>query len=311
MLTQSHTPKVINFMKWKYPATWISILFLFIAITSITIKGINFGLDFTGGLLIEARYDRPADIDNIRDELGKLGFNDAIVQEFGAIEDVLIRISSGDTSVGTRVAEYLESVHEGTIEIKRIEFVGPQVGEHLKEQGGIGMLIAVIVVMAYVAFRFQLKFSMGAVAALVHDTIIVLGIFSLFQLQFDLTVLAAILAIIGYSLNDTIIVYDRIRENFRIMHDADSLEVINRSLTQTLGRTLATSGTTMMVLTSLFLFGGDMIHNFSLALLLGIGVGTYSSIYISSCALLFMKTTKYDLISLPEEEEFFDEETKS
>ena len=294
---------VINFTKWRFVAMALSCILIIASLGSLVIKGINWGLDFTGGTLIELYYDQPVAIDDIRIQLEQLQQPDAIVQEFGSDRDVLIRIASEDVSLGNSLAGKLSDAYDTEVIIKRVEFVGPQVGERLREQGGLGMLIALGVVMAYVAFRFQFKFSVGAVTALAHDSIIVLGVFSLFELQFDLTVLAAILAIIGYSLNDTIIVYDRIRENFRLLHKAEPVQIINISLTQTLGRTLATSGTTMIVLLSLFFFGGDMIHNFSSALLMGIGIGTYSSIYIASSLLIYMKINRSDLIAPPPEED--------
>ncbi|WP_211829243.1 protein translocase subunit SecF [Kistimonas asteriae] len=288
--------KVIHFMKVRTLATVLSVILVLGSVVSLAVNGINWGLDFTGGTLVELSYDKPADISEIRDQLEQMGHGDAIAQEFGSESDVLIRIPGDMATLGNSVSENLAAQYDGKVQVKRVEFVGPQVGDRLREQGGLGMLMALGLVMAYIAFRFQFKFSVGAVTSLAHDAIVVLGVFSFFQLQFDLTVMAALLAVIGYSLNDTIIVYDRVRENFRKMRKGTAIEIINVSLTQTLGRTLATSGTTIMVLLSLFFLGGDMIHNFSVALLIGIVIGTSSSIYIACNVLLYMKISREDLI---------------
>ena len=288
--------KIIGFMRLRSIATVLSLLLLLGSITTLAVNGIKWGLDFTGGTLIELHYDTPVNVNDIREQLSAAGYTDALVKESGSANDILVTIGGSDASLGNSVAGMLDTNYEGDAQIRRIEFVGPQVGERLREQGGLGMLLALGLVMLYIAFRFQFKFSIGAVAALAHDAIIVLGVFSILGLQFDLTVMAAILAVVGYSLNDTIIVYDRIRENFRKRRKGDAIEVINVSLTQTLGRTLATSGTTLMVLLALFLFGGEMIHNFATALIVGIGVGTYSSIYIASNMLLYMNICREDLL---------------
>ena len=270
------------------------------------VKGINWGLDFTGGTLIELVYDQPVKTADIRAQLGTAGYDDAVVQEFGSAQDILVRIPGNDPKMGAEVAALLGQNYQGAVEAVRVEFVGPQVGERLREQGGLGMLFAMLMITLYIAFRFQFKFSVGAILSLAHDVVFTLGLFSLLGLQFDLTVMAALLAVIGYSLNDTIIVYDRIRENFRKLRKGEPEEVINVSLTQTLGRTLATSGTTLMVLLALFLFGGDMIHNFALALIVGVGIGTYSSIYIASNMLIYMKISREDLIVPVKENEDFE-----
>ena len=300
--------KVIDFMKLRSMATALSLVLVLGSIGSLFVNGINFGLDFTGGTLVELSYDKPAEVSTVRSQLEELGYGDAIAQEFGSANDVLIRIpgSETDASLGDRVARQLGGLYSGEITIKRIEFVGPQVGEQLRDQGGLGMMLALALVMLYITFRFQYKFSLGAVIALTHDSLIVLGVFSLLGLPFDLTVLAAILAVIGYSLNDTIIVYDRVRENFRKVRRGTPAEIINISLSQTLGRTLATSGTTIMVLLSLFFLGGDTINGFATALLVGVGVGTYSSIYIASNMLLYMNVTREDLIVPVREDEVDD-----
>lgn len=288
--------KVINFMATRKLVAMLSILLVLGSVASLAVKGINFGLDFTGGVLIEVGYEKPANLPAVRDQLSEAGFQNFTVVNFGAETDVLIRMQdSNDPRLGDKVLEVLRS---GGVEVesRRIDFVGPQVGGELRDQGGIGMLVALAVMMIYIAVRFQHKFSVGAVSALVHDVLITLGVFSLFQLDFDLTVLAAVLAVIGYSLNDTIVVYDRIRENFRDIRSAKPEEVINISLTQTLSRTIFTSLTTMLVLVALFYFGGELIHGFATALIIGIFVGTYSSIYVAANILLQLKIDKQDLM---------------
>ncbi len=301
--------KVINFMGQRKIAGVISILLVLAAIGTLAVKGLNFGLDFTGGTLIEMHYPQTADLGEVRAELAEQGYPSAVVANFGSDQDVVIRIQSDEEKVGDKVAEALAASYQGDgeVERKRIEYVGSQVGDEFTNDGGLGLLFALIVVMVYVALRFQFKFSVGAVAALAHDVLIVLGLFSLFAVDFDLTVLAAVLAVIGYSLNDTIVVSDRIRENFRKIRKSDAFEIINTSLTQTLGRTLITSFTTLLVLFALFIFGGDLIHNFALALILGVVVGTYSSIYVAANILLILKISKEDLIVIEKEGE--DQET--
>jgi len=242
-------------------------------------------------------YERAADLEQVRSKLAAAGFDKAVVVHFGSETEVLVRLQQGfKEGLGEEVVNALQKGSDESIDLRRIEFVGPQVGEELRDDGGLGMLFALAVVMVYVAMRFQVKFSVGAVAALIHDVVIVLGFFSVLGLDFDLTVLAAVLAVIGYSLNDTIVVSDRIRENFRVLRKGDSLEVINTSLSQTLGRTLITSITTLLVLTALFLVGGELIHGFSIALMVGVLVGTYSSIYVAANVLLTMKISKEDLM---------------
>lgn len=248
-------------------------------------------------------YDQTPDLVAVRGQLQSSGFDDAIVQNFGSDRDVLVRLGQAfNDKVGEEVLAVLQSGSDVNIELRRSEYVGAQVGEELTEQGGLGMLLALAIVMLYVAFRFQLKFSVGAVVALAHDVLIVLGIFSFLKLDFDLTVLAAILAVIGYSLNDTIVVSDRIRENFRKLRKGTPEEIINESLSQTLGRTLVTSITTILVLLALFIFGGELIHGFAFALLIGVIVGTYSSIYVASNVLLALGVSQEDLMIQPKEE---------
>ena len=299
--------RIINFMGPRKLLAIFSAILLLASVASLAINGLRFGLDFTGGSLVEVGYQQAADLNAIRGQLTDAGFDDAVVQTFGSSTDVLIRLGeTHDPKLGDKVVEAL-TVGGESVELRRNEYVGAQVGEELREQGGLGMLLALAMIMLYLAFRFQFKFSLGAVLALVHDVTLVLGIFSILQLDFDLTVLAAVLAVIGYSLNDTIVVFDRIRENFRIMRVADTVEIMNASLSQTLSRTLVTSLTTVLVLIALLIFGGESIHGFATALLVGIGVGTYSSIYVAANLLLAMNITKEDLIPPPKEETEVDE----
>lgn len=298
--------KVLNFMGVRKVALVFSALLLMISIGAMAVNGLKLGLDFTGGSLVEVYYEQDADINKIRGQLETAGFKDVVVQAFGSAKDILIRLQADhDPKLGNKVLAVLEAETDHGIELRRNEFVGAQVGDELREQGGLGMLLALFMIMVYVTFRFQLKFSVGAVVALVHDVIVVLGFFALFQLEFDLTVLAAILAVIGYSLNDTIVVSDRIRENFRKLRKETPLEVMNISLTQTLSRTLVTSLTTLIVLIILAIFGGQMIFGFAVALLVGVLIGTYSSIYVAANALLVMGITKEDLIIPPKQEHEF------
>ncbi|MGB1371558.1 MAG: protein translocase subunit SecF [Aequoribacter sp.] len=297
--------KIIDFMAWRRLAAGLSIALILASVVSLGVKELSWGLDFTGGTLVEVEYADSADLTVIRQTLQSRGYEGAIVVSFGTDRDVLIRLPAGTSDEqGAALLGILQSESKVDVELRRIEFVGPQVGEELREQGGLAMLLALGLVMLYIAFRFQFKFALGAVGALAHDVIIVLGFFSLFDLEFDLTVLAAILAVIGYSLNDTIVVSDRIRENFRKLRRTDPLEVINQSLSETLGRTLVTSLTTLLVLISLALVGGEMIHGFALALLVGVVVGTYSSIYVAANLLVGLGVSKEDLIiPVPEGEE--------
>ena len=297
--------KEINFMGSRKIAGFISVLLVICSIATLSINKLQFGLDFTGGTVVEVQYAESVVLSDVRDQLAAAGYGDAIVQNFGSSVDVLVRIPPREgkdkAKLGDEVFHILEQNSASSVSKQRVEYVGPQVGDELAEQGGLGMLFALGIVMLYVAFRFQLKFAVASVIALAHDVIIALGIFSFFGLQFDLTVLAAVLAVIGYSLNDTIVVSDRIRENFRMMRKGGPVDVINHSLTQTLGRTLMTSMTTLLVLTALFVWGGDLIHSFALALIIGVFVGTYSSIYVAANILLVLGITKEDLM-LPEKE---------
>lgn len=289
--------KIINFMGRRKLAAIFSLIILLASISSLAIKGLNYGLDFTGGTLVEVGYSEPEPLSNIRATIEAAGYKNAIVVHFGAETDILIRLPHGyNDKLGAELVAVLQQDFAGSIDLRRIEFVGPQVGDELKEQGGLALLMALGLVMLYVAMRFQFKFSVGAVAGLIHDVVIMLGIFSLFEFDFDLTVMAAVLAVIGYSLNDTIVVSDRIRENFRKIRKSDPVTVINISLTETLGRTLVTSLTTLLVLFALFIFGGELIHGFAMALIIGVVVGTYSSIYVSANVLLLMNIDKEDLV---------------
>lgn len=299
--------KVINFMGHRKGAMLLSVTLLLVSIGSLATRQLNWGLDFTGGTLVEVHYSETADLNAIRDTLDTEGHSGATVVSFGSDRDVMIRLPKGysDQQGAQLLGKLQESFSSqtssgetsaGRVELRRMEFVGPQVGDELREQGGLAMLLALGLVMLYIAFRFQLKFAFGAVVALVHDVILTLGFFSITGMEFNLTTLAALLAVIGYSLNDTIVVSDRVRENFRKLRRTIPLEVINISLTETLGRTMVTSLTTLLVLASLALFGGEMIYGFAIALIVGVSVGTYSSIYVAASALLFMGVSKEDLM---------------
>ena len=298
----------IPFMSYRKIASIFSIILFVVSVLSLSFKGLSLGLDFSGGTLVEVKYEEAVELEDIRTVLNKNGFDDIQVVNFGTVQDVLIKVADqdGNSSIGETVFNILQNNNlEG--ELKRTEFVGPQVGSELRDQGGLGMLVALFMILLYVAFRFQYKFALGAVTALAHDVVIILGLFSLFAWDFDLTVLAALLAVIGYSLNDTIVVSDRIRENFRIERDTSSEETINLSINQTLGRTIITSFTTLLVLFALFIFGGELIRGFSLALIIGVLIGTYSSIYVVANILMSLSITQDDLaVPEPEGAEFDD-----
>lgn len=292
----------IPFMSYRNIATMTSLALLALSILSLGFRGLNLGLDFSGGTLIEVTYSEAVDLGEIRDLMTNNGFDDFQVVNFGSDTDVLIKVADkdGSSQLGDTIFTFLQA-DDPSMELQRIEFVGPQVGSELRDQGGLGMLVALGMILLYVAFRFQYKFALGAVIALAHDVVIILGLFSLFAWDFDLTVLAALLAVIGYSLNDTIVVSDRIRENFRGERGFEPEEIINRSINQTLSRTLITSFTTLLVLLALYFFGGDMIRGFSEALIIGVLVGTYSSIYVVANMLLGLSITQDDL-AIPEAE---------
>ncbi|MBT3136897.1 protein translocase subunit SecF [Alteromonas sp. ALT199] len=291
--------ETVNFMSLRIPAMVLSTILILGSFVSLGVNSLNWGLDFTGGTLIEVGYEDAANLEAIRAQLNKSDFEDAIVQNFGSSQDVLIRIAPRDgvkaVTIGEQVLAALRA--DGTaVDMRRIEFVGPNVGEELTEQGGLAMLVALLCILVYVAMRFEWRFALGSVAALAHDVILTLGLFSVLQIEFDLTVLAAVLAVIGYSLNDTIVVCDRIRENFRKIRKGEPIEIINISLTQTLNRTIITSLTTVLVLVALFYKGGALIHGFATALLFGVVVGTYSSVYIASSVALALGISKEDLM---------------
>lgn len=289
----------VNFMRLRIPAMVLSTVLILGSFVSLGVNSLNWGLDFTGGTLIEVGYEDAANLEAIRVQLNESNFEDAIVQNFGSSQDVLIRIAPRDgvkaVTIGEQVLAALRA--DGTeVDMRRIEFVGPNVGEELTEQGGLAMLVALLCILVYVAMRFEWRFALGSVSALMHDVILTLGLFSVLQIEFDLTVLAAVLAVIGYSLNDTIVVSDRIRENFRKIRKGEPVEIINISLTQTLNRTIITSLTTVLVLVALFYKGGALIHGFATALLFGVVVGTYSSVYIASSVALALGISKEDLM---------------
>ena len=293
---------IFRFMKFRKIAGIISMSLFIISIMSLSFRGLSLGLDFSGGTLIEVSYESPVALESIRNSLEVNGYPDSQVVNFGTNLDVLIKVAdqSGNSSIGENIFNILNEQNI-PIELKRVEFVGPQVGDELRDQGGLGMIIALFMILIYVAFRFQYKFALGAVTALGHDVVIILGLFSLFSWDFDLTVLAALLAVIGYSLNDTIVVSDRIRENFRTERILEPIDMIDLSLNQTLGRTIVTSFTTLLVLFALFIFGGELIRGFSLALILGVLIGTYSSIYVVANMLMSLTLTQEDL-AIPEPE---------
>jgi preprotein translocase subunit SecF len=295
----------IDFMSQRKIALIFSAILIIASITSLATRGLNFGLDFTGGTLIEVSYPSAPDTAEVRENLANAGF-DSVVQTYGAATDIVVRIPPTDVEesnaeLSTRVLAALSQGVEGEIEMRRVEFVGPQVGDELAEQGILAVIYAMVGVFLYVMFRFQWRFSVGAVAALFHDIIISMGIISLVQIEFDLTVVAAILAVVGYSLNDTIVLFDRIRENFPRYRKRQPIEVVNTSINETLSRTLMTSTTTLLVLFALFFFGGEIIHGFAFTLIVGVVVGTYSSIYVASTTLLLMGVSKYDLMEVEKE----------
>lgn len=295
----------IDFMGKRKFAAILSTLLVLIAIGAVLVRGLSLGIDFTGGTLVEVGYQEAVELAKVREVLAEGGFDDVVVQHFGTSRDVLVRlvpqVGEDSAKLSDRAFAALKQAGAGTTTLRRVEFVGPQVGDELAEDGGLAMLYALIGILVYVALRFEYRFALGSVIALVHDVLITLGVFSIFQIEFDLTVLAAVLAVIGYSLNDTIVVFDRIRENFRKMRKGSAVEIVNSSLNQTLSRTLMTSLTTLLVLAALFVFGGEIIHSFAFALIIGILVGTYSSIYVASTAALMLGISKADLMPVVKE----------
>ena len=293
-----------DFMKMRKVTSIISALLIIFSVFTLSYQGLNLGIDFTGGTLVEVGYPEAVNLDKLRQSFGDSEFNDVAIQYFGSAKEILIRIPPqqglNSADVSNKLLDLLLS-NNFSAEMRRVEFVGPQVGEELREDGGLAMLYALLCIMVYIAFRFQMRFSVGAVSALIHDVIITLGFFSITRFNFDLTILAALLAVIGYSLNDTIVVFDRVRENFRKIRDKTPVEVFNISLNQTLRRTIMTSFTTLLVLIALFLLGGEIIHGFSMALIFGVLIGTYSSIYIASPVTLTLGIKKEDLMPVKKE----------
>lgn len=304
-------PVYINYMRWRKLATLISVALLALSIYSLVDRGLNLGLDFTGGTQVELGFESDVDLERVRGILHESGYPGAVVVHFGSDREIMVKFQrEPEPGMEAHLASLLSAPEGKSAEVRRMEFVGPQVGDELRDDGGLAILVALGLVMLYVSFRFQYKFALGAVAALIHDVVIVVGIFSFFRWEVDLTVLAAVLAVIGYSLNDTIIISDRIRENLRLIRVDDPVEVINESLSQVLVRTIYTSVSTLLVLLSLFFLGGEMIHNFATALIIGVVVGTLSSIYVSANLLLALNITREDLVpSTPKEgEEGYEEE---
>ncbi len=298
-------PSHFHFMSKRVHTSVLSIVLVLAAIVALSTRGLNYGLDFSGGTLIELGYDHAVDLNKVRKDLATAGFENPIVQNFGTSQDIIVRLApqegKSDADISTKVIAVLSADASDNIQMRRVEFVGPQVGEELAEDGGLAVLYALVSIFVYVFFRFEWRFAVGAVTALFHDVLITLGVFSLFQLDFDLTILAACLAVIGYSLNDTIVVFDRIRENFRKMRKGTSQEIVDTSLNQTLSRTMMTSITTLLVLIALFVVGGELIHGFATALIIGVLVGTYSSIYIASSSLLALGVSREDLMPVQKE----------
>ena len=296
----------IDFMGQRHLALALSAILILASFAGLWVKGLNFGIDFTGGTLIELSYPTPVELPELRNNLTESGFGQAIVQHFGSAEDVLIRIAPQDglnsAQLSNQVMDALAEATEEEITLRRVEFVGPQVGDELTEDGALAVLYALFGVLIYVALRFEWRFSIGSVAALIHDVILTIGVFAWTGMQFDLTVLAAILAVIGYSLNDTIVVFDRVRENFRTMREGTPVEVTNVAVNQMLSRTIMTSATTLVVLLALFFLGGEIIHGFATALIVGVVVGTYSSTYVASAVALLLGVSKEDLMKAPKEE---------
>ncbi len=295
----------IDFMGKRHLAMAFSLILIIGSFAGLWLKGLNFGIDFTGGTLIEVAYPEAVDLADVRNDLVSSGYSQAVAQHFGSATDVLIRIAPREglnsAQLSNQVMDALNARSESGIELRRVEFVGPQVGDELTEDGALAVLYALFGVLIYVALRFEWRFSLGSVAALIHDVVITLGVFAWTQVQFDLTVLAAILAVIGYSLNDTIVVFDRVRENFRTMRDGSPVHVTNVAVNQMLSRTIMTSVTTLLVLLALFFLGGEIIHGFAMALIIGVVVGTYSSTYVASAVALMLGVSKEDLMKAPKE----------
>ncbi|MES2141692.1 MAG: protein translocase subunit SecF [Pseudomonadota bacterium] len=284
----------INFLGLQRWAAVLSLLLLLVSVGSLLIKGLHWGLDFTGGSQLQVSFNRSVELPKVRQELQQAGFKDALVQSYGTSQDVLISLAAEKTSqhdLATKIIQALPGA-----QLKQLEFIGPQVGHELATQGALAVFIALLGIMVYISLRFEYRFAIGAAVALIHDPILILGIFSLFHIEFNMTALAAILAVIGYSLNDTIVIFDRIRENFRKLRKKTSVEVVNLSINQTLSRTIMTSATTLFVVLSLCIFGGPMIHSFALALVIGIVIGTYSSIYVAGALAVALGLDRSNLL---------------
>ncbi len=293
------TDRPMPFMQFAKPASVLSVLMVLLSICCIAIKGFNWGLDFTGGTVIELNFSQSVNLPQVREIFEQQGIQGAVVQHFGSSRDLLIRMAPQESTVADQIGQQVLQAAQkldAQVTLKRLEFVGPAVGQELSEQGGLAVIAALLCILIYIGFRFEWRLSAGAVLALAHDVIITLGIFSLLDIEIDLTVLAAVLTVVGYSLNDTIVVFDRVRENFRKLRKATTIQVLDQSVTETLSRTLITSGTTLIVVIALFIKGGPLIHSFALALLIGISVGTYSSIYIASAFSLFLGLTREHMI---------------
>jgi len=305
-MSQTHAIAKINFMNKRKLAMVFSAVLILVSLGALFTKGLNLGIDFTGGYLIEAGYENDVNLDEVRTALANAEFKDAQVQNFGSSKDIIVRIAPradiNKASIGDNILNVLKTTSEQEVVMRRVEFVGPQVGDELRDDGGIALLVALGGILVYISFRFQLKSAVGAILALMHDVIITIGVFSILQMEFDLTVLASILAVIGYSLNDTVVVLDRIRETFRNVRKTTAEDILNISINQTLARTLVTSLTTLLVLFALFFFGGEIIHGFALALIVGVIIGTYSSIYIASSTLMVMNIHKQDFLVVAKEE---------
>jgi preprotein translocase subunit SecF len=295
----------IDFVGKRTYAIVVSLMLMAASIFSLSTQGLKLGIDFTGGTLIEVGYQEPVDLSVVRNTLNEAKFRSANVQYFGSTKEILIRLEPQAVSSAKLSSKIIQLLGDD-VDIRRVEFVGPKVGEELTNDGGLAMLYALIGILIYVAIRFEYRFALGSISALIHDVIITLGVFSLLQIEFDLTVLAAILAVIGYSLNDTIVVFDRIRENFLSTRHVDPAKIINGALNQTLSRTIMTSLTTLLVLMALFFLGGEIIHSFALALLIGVVIGTYSSIYVASSMILALGISKEDLLPSEKEEKEMD-----
>ncbi len=302
---QTNAKVLIDFMGKRKSAMIFSLLLMIASIGSIAVNGLNLGIDFTGGFLIEAGYQEDVKLDKVRIALAEADFADALVQHFGSSRDIIVRIAPradiNKAEIGDKALTVLKTTSEQEVNMRRIEFVGPQIGDELRDKGGIALLVAFGGILIYISLRFQLKSAIGAILALIHDVIITVGIFALLKIEFDLTVLAAILAVIGYSLNDTVVVLDRIRETFRSVRKTSPEDVLNLSINRTIARTLVTSLTTLLVLFTLLIFGGEIIHGFALALIIGVIIGTYSSIYIASSTLMMMKIHKQDFLVVTKE----------